>query len=156
VALTFGGGPVTLSIVPGSTATLNTALGTTKAADVKTALSAINSDIKVNNVPVSLNNNITVTGPDGGPFVITFTNALKQLNVGQIQANDSGGTHAIVSIATTVDGTATPLTVSGPTNGIYTITLTGPLAATGIPKLATQLGAGQLASGALGPIVEGR
>jgi len=56
----------------------------------------------LNTIP-ALNGNVTVIGPDGGPFDIVFRNALASVNVSQLDATPSGsGTTA--AVATTADG----------------------------------------------------
>lgn len=56
---------------------------------------------------VAQNQNLTVTGSDGGPFTVTFLNALTNTNVAQLAADDgglTGGTNARVEIDTTAGG----------------------------------------------------
>src|SRR6185369_3747452 len=50
--------------------------------------------------------NVTVTGPNGGPYTITFKNAFSQANVDLIGVSSSTGGHS--SVTTTMNGSAGP------------------------------------------------
>lgn len=68
--------------------------------------------------------NVAVTGPNGGPYVVTFQGALADQNVAQMTASGAsltGGTSPGVTVATTTGGTSA-LTVAGSAGGPYTVT----------------------------------
>src|SRR5581483_1914661 len=75
----------------------------------------------LNTIP-ELNGNIAVTGPNGGPFTVTFINTLAGVNVNQIVSGTTGS----ATVTTAVNG-FTNVSVSGPDGGPFTITYSGQL-----------------------------
>lgn len=114
--VTITGAPTggTFTLTFGGQTTAGIAFGATNTA-VKTALTALSS-IGANNV--------TVTGPNGGPFVVTFVGALANAPQATITASGAsltGGTSPGVTVASATTGVA-PITVAGSAGGPWTIT----------------------------------
>src|SRR5439155_19291530 len=89
-----------------------------------TAPTAAAVQTNLNTIP-ALAGNVSVTGPDGGPFRIEFTAALGNANVPQITVATGGGT------------TATPLTLyDGSGNAVQTLTVGGTSGGSFTPQFA--------------------
>ena len=68
-------------------------------ADVQTALRAL-STIDLDDP----DDDVTVTGPAGGPWVVTFTSALANTNVGAITSTPTGGSGTVTPVVTVAGG----------------------------------------------------
>src|SRR5262249_1609861 len=82
-------------------------------------------------VALSFNGNVQVTGSTGGPFTVTFTNALANQNVSQIVSSAAG-----VPVRTVNDG-GNAFVVTGNQGGPFTVTFGGGLAYTNVSQLAS-------------------
>ena len=72
-------------------------------------------------------NNVTVTGNNGGPWTITFINALGNKDLPQLEAESSltGGTNPSIKIETITNGSPTDVVVTGPAGGPWEVEFVG-------------------------------